>query len=183
MADRNGRIPLRQFYDCITARCYHIYRPPFENDLGIGQKVFALTMPSCIMGQKPKLLRCHPNWRKKRPLNSARQHAPSPRNGGMPVSYTLRRAGFGLPHKSIRNGSSLPPRTNGRLLGSAVRSLLTLACGFALFCTVYAFYNNLSSIFSSFFITKWTGCRTAARPVCPLLVILRLYFFLCAPLR
>ena len=133
-ADRNGRIPLRQFYDCITAWCYHIYRPPFENDLGIGarKKAFALTMPSCIMGQKPKLLRCHPNWRKNA-RSTARQHAPSPGNGGMPVSHTLRRAGFGAALTSpFGNGLRCHPRTNGRLSGSAVSLLLTLALRFCL---------------------------------------------------
>ena len=150
--------------------------------------------------KKPLPSRCRPaSWDKSRnfcgatqigvktPAQQRANTRPPLVTAGCPSAILSGAPDLGLPsqvHSETAFAATLAP--TGGSLGARSRSYLLLLCGFALFWyTVYAFYNNLSSIFSSFFITikmdrpphsSLSGLSATRHPSSVL-------FSFCAPLR
>ena len=139
-AHRNGRIFRREFYNFITAWGYHVLALRFRLVLRIGaiKKAFVLTMQPCIMGQKPKLLRCHPNWRRYAPAQQRANTRPPLVTAGYPSAILSGMPDFRPPsqvHSETSFAAALAPL--GSSLGARFRSYLLLLCGLFYSVTQY----------------------------------------------
>ena len=108
-----------------------------SSDRRIKKKDFYPKDPSCwSLGQKSwKLLRCHPNWRRSRPLIARAVTRASRDNGGNLRRRLLAFRCSGRPRQSIRQVWFCCTRTTRQLSGRTGVCLLLCFNGFGLTCS------------------------------------------------